>query len=209
MGIVADLSHVLDRREGELQPLLSEARRELKDLEVRGAELRRVIERAESPSHIETVTLHEAMARILTQNEVPCRIARELTEDVNRSGLYKKRDGSPVDSAQVHSRARNYHEVFVKTKDGICMKHDYSYEELDKEGAREGVLVTVMDRETDESMTIAVQMSYTALATSPDIRLPMAALQKARDLISKGRFQNQSHIGVMLTSNGWIESSDG
>ena len=48
--------------------------------------------------------------------------ARELADEVNRTGLYQKRDGSPVDIGQIHSRAQSYDRLFVRAGGGIRLR---------------------------------------------------------------------------------------
>jgi hypothetical protein len=40
--------------------------------------------------------------------------ARELTDAVNRRGLYRKRNGTAVEVNQVHARTNNYGDLFEK-----------------------------------------------------------------------------------------------
>jgi len=39
---------------------------------------------------------------------------KELVVEVNRRGLYRRRDGSPVEDGQVHARAKKYDRLFEK-----------------------------------------------------------------------------------------------
>jgi hypothetical protein len=39
---------------------------------------------------------------------------RQLADAVNERGLYRKRDGSPVEVNQVHARTSNYEALFEK-----------------------------------------------------------------------------------------------
>jgi hypothetical protein len=41
--------------------------------------------------------------------------ARALADAVNGRGLYRKKDGSPVEINQVRARTNNYHDLFRKT----------------------------------------------------------------------------------------------
>jgi hypothetical protein len=48
--------------------------------------------------------------------------ARELGDAVNRRGLYRRRDGSPVEVNQVHARINNYGDLSEKDGPKIRMK---------------------------------------------------------------------------------------
>jgi len=41
-------------------------------------------------------------------------IVRELADEVNARGLYRKRDGSPIEPNEIHARAKNYASIFEK-----------------------------------------------------------------------------------------------
>jgi hypothetical protein len=60
------------------------------------------------------LTLHEALARVLEDAGNEWMTARELADEVNRRGLYRKRDGSTVEVNQVHARTNNYRDLFEK-----------------------------------------------------------------------------------------------
>lgn len=53
------------------------------------------------------VTLHDELARILEARGNRWQSTRDLAVEVNRRGLYLKRDGSPVLSGQIHLRTRS------------------------------------------------------------------------------------------------------
>ena len=63
------------------------------------------------------LTLHEAIARVLADLEEPMRTA-EIRDAVNRRGLYQRKDGSPVGTAQIAARVNNYDRLFRKLSDG-------------------------------------------------------------------------------------------
>jgi hypothetical protein len=60
------------------------------------------------------MTLHDAIVLVLRERGEKPMTARELADTVNERGLYRKRDGSPVEVNQVHARANNYEELFEK-----------------------------------------------------------------------------------------------
>jgi hypothetical protein len=67
------------------------------------------------------LTLHEAMRRVLLEEENAPMAARALADEVNRRDLYKKRDGTPVEINQIHARVNNYPQIFKKGEGGIYL----------------------------------------------------------------------------------------
>jgi hypothetical protein len=57
------------------------------------------------------MTLHEALAQILRENGNAPTAARALADAVNDRGLYRTRDGSPVEVNQIHARTKNYQDL--------------------------------------------------------------------------------------------------
>ena len=114
---------------------LDKARAELADLDRRRDELLQQIAQAEAivgggtaddvhsrPGDPAAMTLHDALARVLEDIGNEWMSARELADEVNRRGLYRKRDGSPVENNQVHARTNNYTEMFEKDGPMIRLK---------------------------------------------------------------------------------------
>lgn len=109
---------------------LAEAREELETLRGREAELERQIAEAEAalgdapaPAAGQK-TLHEALALVLRENGNEWTMARELADVVNTRGLYRKRDGSPLEVNQVHARTNNYSAVFEKDGPMIRLREE-------------------------------------------------------------------------------------
>lgn len=130
------LGEALERSRQMIENALTEARAELQTLDARRAELLDQIARAEAilggggpnpptaatqPGH-RPLTLHEAITRVLEDHGNEWMTARELTDEVNRRGLYRKRDGSAVEVNQVHARTNNYGELFEKNGPKIRLK---------------------------------------------------------------------------------------
>src|SRR5215510_5278715 len=126
---MSTLDDALERSRQMVADALAEARAELATLEARRHELLDQIARAEAitgggpptthataPQHggPERMTLHEALVRVLEDNGNEWMSARELADEVNRRGLYRKRDGTAVEVNQVHARAKNYDALFEK-----------------------------------------------------------------------------------------------
>lgn len=66
------------------------------------------------------MTLHDAMEKVLLEAGRPLS-ARELSGQINTAGLYRKRDGSPVQPGQVHARARKYPHLFTQASGVISL----------------------------------------------------------------------------------------
>lgn len=98
---------------------LGEARAELEALRAREAELEAQIAEAETALGATTtagasLTLHDALALLLEEAGDEGLTARELATAVTERGLYRRRDGSPVEPNQIHARANNYSAIFEK-----------------------------------------------------------------------------------------------
>lgn len=119
-----------------IEEALAEARTELAELDVRRTGLLEQIARAEAilaggsagdapappAAAASAMTLHEALARVLEDTGNEWMTARELSDEVNRRGLYRKRDGSPLEVNQVHARTNNYAALFEKNGPKIRLK---------------------------------------------------------------------------------------
>jgi len=128
------LSSTLASVRGELESGLAEAEAELAQLDERRAELTALITQARaalgidaaipvpSPDPAQRLTLHEALASVLREHGNASMRARELADEVNSRGLYRKRDGSPVEVNQVHARVKNYAQVFEKDGSRIRLR---------------------------------------------------------------------------------------
>lgn len=142
------MKHVSDRLKnaiegvrGELEAGLAEAEAELEALDARRSELIPMIaqaraalalkrsDSADHPSgggvgleHSARLTLHKALALVLRENGNEWMTAGELADAINARGLYTKRDGRPVEINQVHSRTKNYPDVFEKRRSRIRLQ---------------------------------------------------------------------------------------
>ncbi len=96
-----------DRRVAMLEGLL--------DLATSSAEGPAVMTRGEIPR-----TLHEAMAEVLRTAPERMMRAGDLAAAIERRGLYRMRDGRPVEAQQIHARVSHYGALF--TKEGTFIK---------------------------------------------------------------------------------------
>jgi hypothetical protein len=132
------LNDALARSRQMIEDALVEARAELETLDARRQGLLDQVARAEAilgggaSSRTPTdaalqpgdrpLTLHEALARVLDDHGNEWMTARELTDEVNRRGLYRKRNGTAVEVNQVHARTNNYGDLFEKDGPKIRLK---------------------------------------------------------------------------------------
>jgi HB1, ASXL, restriction endonuclease HTH domain len=135
---MTNLDDALERSREMIEEALVGARSELETVEARRRELLDQIAQAEAilgggpptppagaPSAAPEggpLTLHEALARVLEDAGNEGMSARELADAVNRRGLYRKRNGSPVEVNQVHARINNYGNLFEKDGSKIRLK---------------------------------------------------------------------------------------
>lgn len=60
------------------------------------------------------LTLHEAMQLILAENNNCGLTPKELADEINRRGLYLRRDKVPLKSGQISARWNNYKKLFYE-----------------------------------------------------------------------------------------------
>ena len=60
------------------------------------------------------MTLHEAMAEVLRGTKGGGMRAPDLALEINNRGLYRMRDGRPVEAQQIHARVGNYGHMFER-----------------------------------------------------------------------------------------------
>jgi hypothetical protein len=126
-----DLADALERSREMIMAALAEARAELAALDARRSELEALISQGETalgdaqPTAGRTMmTLHEALAQILRESGNAPMTARALADAVNGRGLYRTRDGSPVEVNQIHARTKNYQDLFEKDGSLISLKEE-------------------------------------------------------------------------------------
>lgn len=125
------LQQLLEGQRPAWESAIEEAEAELGGLRSREAQLIELIHRArvalgqqdaglaDGPGS--RATLHDAMATVLRERGQPL-TGRELADEINRRGLYRQKDGSPVPLNQVHARASNYGDLFVKQDGRIGLR---------------------------------------------------------------------------------------
>ncbi|MBA3631087.1 MAG: hypothetical protein H0W55_15700 [Actinobacteria bacterium] len=118
------LERVLEASREEIEEGLAEAEAELEECLGRCRELELLIRRANAAlgrQHLpmagrpdRTMTLHKAIESVLRENANQWMTVQELVTEVNRRGLYRKRDGTKVGANQIHARTNNYDSIFEK-----------------------------------------------------------------------------------------------
>jgi hypothetical protein len=129
---MSELESALERSRELINAALTEARRELAALDARKAELEALIAQgeaalrgAQAPAIQDAaLTLHDALQRILRENGNRPMPVRQLADEVNQRGLYRTRDGAPVEVSQVHARTSNYDKVFGKAGSLVWLKEE-------------------------------------------------------------------------------------
>lgn len=131
------LERAMAEQRAAIEAELARAEAELTDLRERERRLEDVIRRARAmlgptvdnsrggeggPAPVTFLPLHEAMAKVLRENRNRVMSARELADAVNASGLYRTRDGSPVEIGQIHARAHNYGRLFERAGGGLRLR---------------------------------------------------------------------------------------
>lgn len=131
MHLMITLEDALGRGKQMIREALEGARSELATLQDREAELERQIEEAEralgdtnDDAVAAVMTLHDALAHVLRESDNEGMTARELADAVNTRGLYRKRDGSPVEVNQVQARVNNYDSTFQKDGTTIHLREE-------------------------------------------------------------------------------------
>jgi len=130
---MTELANALQKSRQMIESALADARTELAALDARRSELEALIAQGEAavgsaqPQVAATaMTLHEALVLILRENDNEPMTVRQLTDAVNERGLYRKRDGSPVEVNQVHARTSNYEGLFEKDGAVIRLREESS-----------------------------------------------------------------------------------
>jgi len=67
------------------------------------------------------MTLHEAIVRVL-QTKGKSMTTQEIADELNRNGLYSKRDGSTITDFQIHGRTRNYGHLFLREGSNVSLR---------------------------------------------------------------------------------------
>lgn len=64
-------------------------------------------------------TLHGAMQLVLSERAGRAATTSELSEEIERRGLYTRKDGAVARALQINARARKYRNLFEISSDGV------------------------------------------------------------------------------------------
>lgn len=65
------------------------------------------------------LTLHEAMRLVLSERPERAATTTELSEEIERRGLYARKDGAATRAQQINARARKYPNLFELDSSGL------------------------------------------------------------------------------------------
>jgi hypoxanthine-DNA glycosylase len=68
------------------------------------------------------MTLHEAIEKLLSQ-EKRALTTQEIADELNTTGWYRKKDGSPTQPFQIHSRTKNYPSIFARDGASVSLSN--------------------------------------------------------------------------------------
>lgn len=74
----------------------------------------------DGPAPTGRTTLHAAMRKVLESSVAGMMRAGDLAAEIERRGLYRMRDGRPVEAQQIHARVGHYPDDF--TREGTFIK---------------------------------------------------------------------------------------
>jgi hypothetical protein len=104
--------------------LLGQAEGKVDELRRQATSLERLLAMASdsegTSSEPERLPLHDAMSKVLRESPVGMMRAGDLAAEINKQGLYRMRDGRPVEPQQIHARVGNYDHLF--TREGTFIK---------------------------------------------------------------------------------------
>lgn len=120
-----EIGQVVEANVEEIRGDLDQARHALKRTRLEVGQIERTVAFLESLLELagrhgssegesQSLTLHEAMTVVLESVPEGKMRAGDLAIEVDRRGLYKMRDGRPVEAQQIHARVGHYPHLFVK-----------------------------------------------------------------------------------------------
>lgn len=207
------LRNALEKNRQDIQEALAEAERELTEVEQRRAELKGLITRARAAIGLEEkatveqrdLTLHEALEVVLSEKGDAWVSVGDLLREVNSRGLYRMKDGRPVEASQIHARLNNYADLFEKQGSKARLKFRYATQLLDPGGSYWAAQTNVTRISDDASMVVEIRLSYSAAAQyagSPEEYVVGRANSHARKLVSEGAFAPDNKDVWMITTSG-------
>ena len=217
MHSMEPLEELLEQANPTLRAAVEDAEAEIEGLRRRIAKLEGLIRRAKyalGEPEIEArgpMTLHEALNLVLRENGNRWMAASELTSEINARGLYRMRDGRPLETSQVHARVRNY-EPFFEIEDGrVRLRLRFDTAPAPARGAYWAARTVISEADDpDRMMEVVLRVAYGAPV--PDGQDPQEyaveqAERLARRVVSQTGFSPGSGVLLRHTSSG-IEELD-
>lgn len=121
-GAKKDVQSLLTESKASIETILESAERELESLEIRRQELQATIRGArmmlgsDDGSESQRLTLHDAIRKVIQESDKDWMTVREIANEINERELYSKRDGSAVETNQIHARVKSYEKIFKRDK---------------------------------------------------------------------------------------------
>ncbi len=206
-----DLEAFFQQSEPEITAAVEQAEMELAALRVRVMELERLIGRGRtvlgSPEQPQRdLTLHRALEFVLAESDNAWMSARDLAHLVSHRGLYRMKDGRPVEAGQIHARVRNYEHFFELDSGKIRLRYVFETSEAPATGAFAAARTAIVPADlSDWEMTVEARVAYGVVP--PDGHsLESYASEKADELahrlVSKDTFVPGGEISYLLTTTG-------
>jgi hypothetical protein len=134
VALEEDLADVVFRHEEELRSRIDRDRRLLEEQRTEAAQIERrlaaeewllasLADQSPTPKAL-SLTAHGAMAEVLRTAPQHKMRPVDLAAEINRRGLYRMRDGRPIETQQIHARAGNYPDMFERDGAFIKLKTD-------------------------------------------------------------------------------------
>jgi len=194
-----------------LEHAIREATAEIDRLRKRISHLESLISRAQAalgqqPTPTTRLTLHRALDLILSENSNRWMSAMELAQAVNDRGLYRMRDGRPVEAGQIHARVRNYSDLFEITEGSIRLRYAFDTFSIPSTGAYDAAATKVtLASDPACEMVVELRVTYSAVpqaATDPSQLALERAAETARTTVAKDGFVDGERRCFLLTTTG-------
>ncbi|WP_413250213.1 GIY-YIG nuclease family protein [Sinomonas flava] len=134
------------------------------------------------------LTLHQAMRQVLRSAGRPL-TARELADAINLKGLYSRADGAPVPTNQIHARAKNYPDLFIKDGGRLSLAHP--------EGAVPAS-PPASDTPTSPATTVKTTLRAAAFPSSGNAHRPSSRPASECELLADARFRRVGSIDPLV-----------
>jgi len=70
------------------------------------------------------MTLHDAIILLLTNSSSSSMTTVEIAEELNKQGLYQRKDGEAIQPSQVGARVRQYEHLFITIDGQISLRSE-------------------------------------------------------------------------------------